>query len=460
VAIPIVPHVVRAPALYFVAPHVDIDMSIDALHAGDRIEVLWDITEGKRKTSVWWTAAIATIGRPGGDGRIAKVAYDAQHGYSCTSSSVCFRNVRDLETIYRGGRKERHLWRRVESVSSDSSESSIPRVRGTSTNGEDIGSHHVGREPARYEQLASRVHGLEHQVQELLSHRVGSLTSAELQAARPLAFARHRVGLELEKPLSFTAASVRRHAEAHTVVAQTFKVQVDCTLAEFEGICQISTALESAHGQVSFSPCHPSVQSSRFCETYKIIMPSYAVLCGVLGVPRREEIEATVKVKRCDRRSKSPVVVRILGALQSASSPSGEDPMVLAVSQSVLACMGSQQTLHVLYRRTSIWDPVEGSFAERLVVKEMPLAEMSRPNAEDDDSSTSAKNVHAFAGTEFMICWERTSQHAEGAFEPYEASSVLGKLSICIPYALFRGHVLCQEVDLVCSESFIKKTMR
>jgi hypothetical protein len=76
-----------------------------------------------------------------------------------------------------------------------------------------------------------------------LFHRVGSLTSAELQAARPLAFARHRVGLELEKPLSFTAASMRKRAEAHTNVAQTLKVQVDCTLAEFEGICQISKAL-------------------------------------------------------------------------------------------------------------------------------------------------------------------------------------------------------------------------
>jgi hypothetical protein len=75
------------------------------------------------------------------------------------------------------------------------------------------------------------VHELEHQVQELLSHRVGSLTSAELQAARPLAFLRHRVGLELEKPLSFTAASRRRQVEAHTVLAQTFKVQVDYTLA-------------------------------------------------------------------------------------------------------------------------------------------------------------------------------------------------------------------------------------
>jgi hypothetical protein len=59
-------------------------MSIEALYAGGSVEVLWDITEGTRKTRVCWTAAIANIGRPGGDGRLAKLVYEAHHGYACT----------------------------------------------------------------------------------------------------------------------------------------------------------------------------------------------------------------------------------------------------------------------------------------------------------------------------------------------------------------------------------------
>jgi hypothetical protein len=109
-------------------------MSVNALYTGGRVEVLWDITEGTRKKRVWWTASIATIGRPGGDGRLAKLDYEAQHGYASTSSCVCFRNMRDLETIYRGGRKERHLWHHLDPVSSDSVESSVPRVRDTTAN--------------------------------------------------------------------------------------------------------------------------------------------------------------------------------------------------------------------------------------------------------------------------------------------------------------------------------------
>jgi hypothetical protein len=68
------------------------------------------------------------------------------------------------------------------------------------------------------------VQELENQVHVLISHGVGSITSAELRVARPLAFSRHKVGLELNNPLSFTAASVRRNAEAHIVTRQTFKI--------------------------------------------------------------------------------------------------------------------------------------------------------------------------------------------------------------------------------------------
>jgi hypothetical protein len=96
-------------------------------------------------------------------------------------------------------------------------------------------------------------------------------------------------------------------------------------LAEFEGIFQISQALENTYGEVSLSPCNPSVQSSRLRESYNIILPSYAVLRGALGVSRREDIEATVKMKRSERRSNGPVVVRILGALKGQSGLSGDD---------------------------------------------------------------------------------------------------------------------------------------
>jgi hypothetical protein len=199
------------------------------------------------------------------------------------------------------------------------------------------------------------------------------------------------------------------------------RFQVECKLAEFEGICQISKALNNSHEEVSFSPGNPSVQSSRLCKNYNIHLPSYAILCGVLGVSRREDIEATVKMKRYERRTKRLVVVRILGALKGQSSPSSDESMALAVSQSFLACSESQRKLKILYRRMCIWDPVKGSFAESVVVKEMPVAELSMPNAEDYDSSTSDKNVRDFKGTELIIPWERmfpANRHAGGVFEP------------------------------------------
>jgi hypothetical protein len=90
----------------------------------------------------------------------SKIVYEAQHGYACTSSGVCSRSMSDFETIYPGGRKERHIWRHEESVSSDSVDSSVPRVRGTSDNVEELDFRRSGRAPARYEQLLSLVQEL------------------------------------------------------------------------------------------------------------------------------------------------------------------------------------------------------------------------------------------------------------------------------------------------------------
>jgi hypothetical protein len=144
---------------------------------------------------------------------------------------------------------------------------------------------------------------------------------------------------------------MQRHAEAPIITPQTFRIRVDCTVVEFEGICKFSKDLENPYGEVSFSPCDPSVQSSRLCENYNNVLPSYAVLCGVLGVSRRKDIEATFKMKRNERRSKTPVAFRILGALKGYSSPSGNDSMALVVSQSVLACSESQRKLKVILQK-------------------------------------------------------------------------------------------------------------
>jgi hypothetical protein len=80
-------------------------------------------------------------------------------------------------------------------------------VRGTSANVEELEFRHCITSPARYEMVSSRVQELENQVHELTSRGVGSLSSAELGTALPPDFTQHKLGLELEKPLSFIIIS-------------------------------------------------------------------------------------------------------------------------------------------------------------------------------------------------------------------------------------------------------------
>jgi hypothetical protein len=64
---------------------------MEVLRFGNRVAILWDVTKGRRKTSVWWSAAIISISSRAARSRSAAMQYEAHHGYKTTVSRVCFR---------------------------------------------------------------------------------------------------------------------------------------------------------------------------------------------------------------------------------------------------------------------------------------------------------------------------------------------------------------------------------
>jgi hypothetical protein len=60
--------------------------------------------------------------------------------------------------------------------------------------------------------------------------------------ARKLLFARHTLGVELEKPLPVTSLSLK-NTEMRTQFLRIASVQADCTLAELEDICKMMTSV-------------------------------------------------------------------------------------------------------------------------------------------------------------------------------------------------------------------------
>jgi hypothetical protein len=54
--------------------------------------------------------------------------------------------------------------------------------------------------------------------------------------SRVLALARHKLGLELSRPLLGSSLSMSKYCDAHALVQDVVTVDVDCCLAEFEAI--------------------------------------------------------------------------------------------------------------------------------------------------------------------------------------------------------------------------------
>jgi hypothetical protein len=241
-------------------------------------------------------------------------------------------------------------------------------------------------------------------------------------------------------------------------VQQALSINTDCTLAEFEGICRRSRNLEASTGPVYFSPCYPCAHSSRLRAKYEVSFPSCTSLWNLLGVSRNEDIAATVKKTMFERRCETIILVRIIGALLKPREASGDETMVLAVSNILASCFDPERSLNVLHRRSCVWDPVEGDFIEKFFARVIKFSELEPADVGRDCSSSNA-NLGSGTELDFSISWVRTSRHTEGAFEPYYEERLLGDICVTIPLVLLKGSVLCREVDSLYSDSFINRSI-
>jgi hypothetical protein len=114
--------------------------------------------------------------------------------------------------------------------------------------------------------------------------------------------------------------------------------------------------------------------------------------------------------------------------------------------------------LHVLFRKSQVWAPVEGSFAEPLTTTTMSASEiMALYKGDDSASSNSTDSVHMEGKDSFTLNWMRTSP-TERVFEADESKKILGVLEVSVPYVLFRGLAICAEVATICNQSFIERS--
>jgi hypothetical protein len=131
-----------------------------------------------------------------------------------------------------------------------------------------------------YSALSTRVHLLESQVQELKAEGRSSVLHETGICSRALLFAKHKLGMELNKPPPGTV-SVKRHRDAYSVTQIRLSVDVFCEFDEFEAICGLDTAVSSLG--TSVHPWFPRSNYFRVPSNYKIMFESYQDLCKVLG---------------------------------------------------------------------------------------------------------------------------------------------------------------------------------
>jgi hypothetical protein len=210
--------------------------------------------------------------------------------------------------------------------------------------------------------------------------------------------------MELEKPLP-GVAFLNKYRDTHAVSQISLSVDIDCTLDEFEVICGLATSMSSRG--MTVHPWFPRSSSFRVPSSYRIMFESYQDSCKVLGLSCASDITETMLKIKLDKRGKAPLAVRILGGLKQGGNVN--EPMFLAVGSSVSPHADTKYPMHVLFRKTQAWDPVEGSFYEPLVARKAFLSEIVAAENEDEAGSLSNAEGDLDEAPVFEITWRRSS---------------------------------------------------
>jgi hypothetical protein len=193
-------------------------------------------------------------------------------------------------------------------------------------------------------------------------------------------------------------------------------------------------------------PRIPIPNSSRISSSYQIVFESYADHCKVLGVSFISDVaETLLNIKA--KKPNEPVFVRVIGGLKQIEGIS-DAFMILALGRSIRFDANLEGPLHVLYRKSQVWDPVESVFAEPLTATIKTRSEISalfEPN-EFASSPTVEPNETKTSGARLELCWNRSSALSGSIFELRKNDEVLGSPNIYVPFLMFRCLSLCAEV--------------
>jgi hypothetical protein len=234
--------------------------------------------------------------------------------------------------------------------------------------------------------------------------------------------------MELERSLPGITSSLSKFNDAHTVSQSVISFEVDCTLEKIENTCKLATIL--ARAKVQMHPRVPIPNSSRISSSYQISFESYADLCKVLGVSCISEVaETLMKIKAS--KSIEPVSVRVIGELKQREGIR-DGSMILALGRSINFDGFLEIPLHVLYRKSQVWDPFERAFAELLTTTTKTRSEINALFEHDDlaSSSTAEPNEAETSRARFELCWNRTTALSRRIFESGKNDEALGSLKI------------------------------
>jgi hypothetical protein len=145
-------------------------------------------------------------------------------------------------------------------------------------------------------------------------------------------FARHRIGMELDKLLSGTEYSISKYKDALSVSQGVMSLNIDCTFTEFEDIGRLAPS--RALNGILVHPSTSRSKSFRAPSSHTLLFETYANICRVIGVRCMADVGGSIIKTKGDKRENAPISVYLIGCLKQKTIYS-EGVMVMAVGSSI-----------------------------------------------------------------------------------------------------------------------------
>ena len=247
-----------------------------------------------------------------------------------------------------------------------------------------------------------------------------------------------------------TISGSERRRTAASMRQDVFTCTADCTLQSLDAVIHLARMVPGK--PPSLYPEYGEILAS-IPDEVSIEFGTLQQLLALYGPLRQPSAKDVCVVNRYERGTSNAVLCRVIGC-SAQRSDDASSPYLLAVGERLSSISANEQSERkVLFREACSWNVIENNFQHSL--KSLSLTEselathLQQLQTQQDSSVVGKQKVPGFS-----LSWRPCSDLGSSVFRYTTRNTILGTLTLQVPYVMVWGDTLLTELHHLLREFF------